>query len=105
MKTFFYQPSNLIKGNTDTVQDEGGSVAGSCESIAHHGLNLNLGLQRTSSFRPDERTAGKANVSRPKLFVETNKISTNSPRNIHNASHMQKAAIMNTISRENSPSK
>lgn len=107
VRTFYQQPSNVIKGLVDTLHEEG-SVTGSVDSLCHPFLTSTVILQKTSTFRPDERHAtGKITNSpgRPKLIIETSlRASASSPRSIHNASNMQKAAIMNTISKDNSPS-
>lgn len=95
------QGSNVLKGVLDTFHEEG-SMMGSLDlGHFHHPTS-----PKRSTFNKNDSATGNGVKSNQKISVESGRPygSTVSPRNIHNSSHMQKAAIMNTMAKENSPS-
>ena len=93
MKGFYQQPSNIIRGVTDTVQDESGIMG-----------SFDMGQLRSST--PQKLSGFKREEASPKSkdLGVTGKPNVLSPRSVQNSSNMQRAAILNNASGGNSPS-
>ena len=101
----FYQPnSNIVRGNVDTLNEEGSAVGLGSTDTFSPGLTIQRSIQKASSFKPEEKNSLTLIQKKMRLCSDLHHktMTTGSTRLIYNSSNMQKAAIMNTL---HSPSK